>query len=308
MSAHREQLSNLTESDRAEPTLGKVSPGSTENGLNSIPEPRRRRRRGAVAPRAEGKAALYLRVSTAEQADPGLNGGSLESQEERCRALCTARGFDVARVFIDAGQSGGTLERPALRDLREAVAAGEVAAVIVYAVDRLSRRQADTLLLLEEFERHGAGLAAASQEFDTTSPTGRAMLGMLAVFAELQRAEIRERTKAKLRGKAARGEAVSRTPFGLARDGAGFAADPATWPTVARILHERGQPGRSCQAIADALNAEEIPTPTAIRGERRGLVNGAGRWHAATVAAICRNPRVRLVAERELVAEGQGTG
>src|SRR3954452_19256051 len=113
--------------------------------LAAIPQPRKRRRRGATAPNAEGKAALYLRVSTAEQADPGLNGGSLESQEARCRALCEARGLEVVRVFIDPGQSGGTLDRPALTDLRASVAAGEVAAVVVYAVDRLSRRQADTL-------------------------------------------------------------------------------------------------------------------------------------------------------------------
>src|SRR4051794_40886447 len=156
--------------------------------LSTIPEPRKRRRRGAAAPRAEGKAALYVRVSTAEQADPGLNGGSLESQEVRSRALCEARGLEVVRVFVDAGQSGGTLERRALTDLRAAVAAGEVAAVVVYAVDRLSRSQSDTLALLQEFDGHGAGLMAASQNFDTTSPAGRAMLGMLAVFAELQRA------------------------------------------------------------------------------------------------------------------------
>src|SRR4051794_16340031 len=119
--------------------------------LSTIPQPRKRRRKGATAPRAEGKAALYVRVSTAEQADPGLNGGSLESQEAKCRALCEARSLEVARVFIDAGQSGGTLERPALSDLRASVAAGEVAVVVVYAVDRLSRSQADTLALLHEF-------------------------------------------------------------------------------------------------------------------------------------------------------------
>src|SRR3954470_19278797 len=129
--------------------------------VSAIPEPRRRRRRGAVAPRAEGKAAIYLRVSTDEQADPGLNGGSLESQEARCRALCEARGLEVARVFVDAGQSAGTLDRPALDDMRASVATGEVGVVVVYAVDRLSRRQADTIALLEEFEVHGAGLMAA---------------------------------------------------------------------------------------------------------------------------------------------------
>lgn len=264
--------------------------------VSRIPEPRKRRRRGATAPRAEGRAALYVRVSTAEQADPGLNGGSLESQEARCRALCEARGLDVARVFIDGGQSGGTLDRPALAELRAAVAAGDVAVVVVYAVDRLSRRQSDTLALLEEFEAGGAGLAAASQPFDTTTPAGRAMLGMLAVFAELQRAEIRERTTVALRAKRARGEAVGRVAFGLGRDGAGFERDPQTWPTVARILGERAG-GTSCQAIADGLNRDLIPTATAARPSNRALVEGPGHWHAATVAKLCRNPHVLALAE-----------
>jgi len=242
-----------------------------------------------------------VRVSTAEQADPGLNGGSLESQEARCRALCEARGLEVVRTFTDGGASGGTLDRPGLTALREAVRAGEVAVVVVYAVDRLSRRQADTLALLEEFERHGAGLAAASQDFDTTSPMGRAMLGMLAVFAELQRAEIRERTRAKLRDKKARGEATGRAAFGLARSGAGFERDPETWPTVARILSERSG-GASCQAVADRLNADDVATPTAARHESRGLVKGPGQWHAATVAKLCRNPHVLAAAHEHAVA------
>jgi DNA invertase Pin-like site-specific DNA recombinase len=282
----RAVCSNLTASDRLEAV-----------NVSGIPEPRKRRSRGAAAPAAEGKAAVYVRVSIAEQEDPGLNGGSLELQEARCRALCDARGLTPVRVFIDPGQSGGTLDRPALAALRAAVAAGEVATVVVYAVDRLSRSQADTLALLQEFELSGAGLMAASQDFDTTSPTGRAMLGMLAVFAELQRAEIRERTKAKLRAKRARGEAVSRPAFGLAREGAGFARDPQSWPVVARILSERAH-GRSCQAIADDLNADDVPTPTATRGEARGLVTGPGQWHAATVAKLCRNPHVLAAAQR----------
>lgn len=263
--------------------------------LTGIPEPRRRRRKGTVAPTAQGKAAVYVRVSTSEQSDPGLNGGSLESQEAACRALCVARGLEVVRVFTDAGASGGTLERAALAELRQAVRAGEVSVVVVYAVDRLSRRQSDTLGLLEEFEAAGAGLAAASQPFDTTTPAGRAMLGMLAVFAELQRAEIRERTRVALAAKRARGEAVGRSPFGLMRDGAGFTRDPATWATVERILRERSA-GASCQRIADDLNTTGVPTPTASRGEHRGLVQGPGSWHAATVAGLCRNPNIRRAA------------
>lgn len=260
--------------------------------LAGIPEPRRRRKRGATAPAAERLAAIYVRVSTEAQTEET---GSLESQEAACRALCAARGYDVAQLYVDAGQSGGSVDRPALTELRAAVADGSVGVVVVYALDRLSRSQRDTLTLLEEFEHHGAGLAAASQSFDTTTPTGRAMLGMLAVFAELQRAEIRERTRSALRAKRDRGEAVGRTPFGLVRSGTGYAADPESWPIVARILSERGD-GRSCQRIADRLNAENVPTPTAARGGRRGLVTGPGRWHAATVAKLCRNTYILAVA------------
>ena len=65
---------------------------------------------------------------------------------------------------------------------------------------------------------------------------------------------------------------------------------------VARILRERAE-RHTCQAIADGLNADGIQTPTATRGERRGLVVGPGRWHAATVAKLCRNPYVLAVAQ-----------
>jgi|SRR5215207_8865851 len=120
---------------------------------------------------------------------------------------------------------------------------------------------------------------------------------MLAVFAELQRAEIRERTRARLRAKRTRGEAVGRPALGLLRDGATFARDEGTWPTIERIVAERSA-GESCQQIADGLNGDGVPTPTGVRGERRGLV-GPGRWHAATVTKLCRNPHVLRLAGAE---------
>ena len=261
--------------------------------LSAIPRPRQRRRKGVVSAQANGKAAIYLRVSTEEQAE---DGNSLESQEARCRSLCEARGLTIVDTYADAGYSGGTLERPHLTELRKAVRAGTVGVVVVYAVDRLSRSQRDTLNLLDEFEQAGAGLSSASQPFDTTTPMGKAMIAMLAVFAELQRAEIRERTRDALKRKAARGEVVNRLPLGVRRNGTGYERCPQTWPIVARILSERAK-GATCAAIAHNLNAAGIPTATALRGERRGLIAGAGKWHAATVAAICRNQLVLGLAE-----------
>jgi DNA invertase Pin-like site-specific DNA recombinase len=251
--------------------------------LANIPAPRQRRRKGSTAPSAVGLAAVYVRVSTDEQE------GSLESQERACRAEAAKRGLDVAAVYTDEGYSGGTLDRPALVELRAAVGAGEVAVVIVFSVDRLSRRQADVLALLEEFAAAGAGIVSASQPFETTTPMGRAMIGFLSIFAELQREEIRQRTRVALQRKIAEGKPVGRTPYGvrIAGDGDGkhYAANSATWPIVERILAERAS-GRSCQWIANGLNREGIANPSA-----RGI------WSAATVAALCRSRAVRQVAQ-----------
>src|SRR3954451_22261371 len=95
--------------------------------LSAIPRPRERRRKGVVSGQAKGKAAIYLRVSTEEQAE---DGNSLESQEARCRALCEARGLTIVDTYLDAGYSGGTLERPDLIALRGAVKAGTTGVVV----------------------------------------------------------------------------------------------------------------------------------------------------------------------------------
>jgi len=78
-----------------------------------------------------------------------------------------------------------------------------------------------------------------------------------------------------------RGEAVSRTPYGLRRAGKGYEPDPATWPAVAQVLEQRAT-GASCQAIATALNDATVPT-----------ASGHGRWHAPSISKLCRNPWIR---------------
>ncbi len=229
---------------------------------------------------AKTAAAVYLGVSTEEQAQDGSgNGGSLLSQEERCRA-CAARGLEVTHVFADPGASGGTLDRPGLTALRAAVAVGEVAVVVVFAVDRLYRRQVDT----SSCSRSSSATALASPPPLTTSPTGRAMLGMLAVFAELQRSEIRERTRHAPAAKKRRGEAVSRTPMACGAPAGATSRTPPPGRSVARVLSKRAA-GASCEAIAAEFNADGVPT-----------ASGAGRWHPPSVSKLCRNRWIRAAA------------
>lgn len=135
--------------------------------------------------------ALYARVSTQEQA---LHGSSIEEQHSRMRSYCDALGWVVYKVYTDAGFSGSNTHRPALQELLRAVSDHKVDKVLVYKLDRLSRSQRDTLELIEDhFLANGVDFVSMSENFDTSTPLGKAMVGILAVFAQLEREQIKER-------------------------------------------------------------------------------------------------------------------
>ena len=135
--------------------------------------------------------AIYCRVSTTEQAE---NGHSLDEQSERLQNYCKAKGWSNFQVFTDAGFSGAKMQRPALQDLIREVKAHKIEAVLVYKLDRLSRSQKDTLTLIEDvFLANNCDFISMSENFDTSTPLGRAMIGILAVFAQLEREQIKER-------------------------------------------------------------------------------------------------------------------
>lgn len=137
------------------------------------------------------KVALYVRVSTQEQAQEGY---SIAAQTERLQAYCAAKDWIIAGTYVDAGFSGSNMQRPELIRLLGDVRAGIIDCVLVYKLDRLSRSQKDTLTLIEdEFLSRGVSFVSLSENFDTNTPLGRAMVGILSVFAQLEREQIRER-------------------------------------------------------------------------------------------------------------------
>jgi site-specific DNA recombinase len=137
------------------------------------------------------KVALYIRVSTQEQAQEGY---SIDAQTDRLQAYCKAKDWIVFGTYTDAGFSGSNTKRPALQRLLNDVRAGLVDCVLVYKLDRLSRSQKDTLMLIEdEFLSRDVAFVSMSENFDTSTPLGRAMVGILSVFAQLEREQIKER-------------------------------------------------------------------------------------------------------------------
>jgi site-specific DNA recombinase len=163
------------------------------------------------------KVGLYLRVSTQEQAKEGY---SIGEQEVRLRDYSKAMRWDIHKVYVDPGYSGADTNRPALQDLISDVENGKINKVIVYKLDRLSRSQLDTLFLIEKvFLANGCDFVSMTENFDTSTPFGRAMIGILAVFAQLEREKITERM---IMGKEARAKEGKwnggRAPIGYEHD------------------------------------------------------------------------------------------
>jgi site-specific DNA recombinase len=163
------------------------------------------------------KVGLYLRVSTQEQAKEGY---SIGEQESRLKDYSKAMRWDIHKVYVDPGYSGADINRPALQDLISDVEEGKIDKVVVYKLDRLSRSQLDTLFLIEKvFLANDCDFVSMTENFDTSTPFGRAMIGILAVFAQLERERIKERM---MMGKEARakegGWNGGRSPIGYEHD------------------------------------------------------------------------------------------
>lgn len=167
------------------------------------------------------RVGLYPRVSTVEQFKEGY---SIGEQTERLKKYSEAMGWEVYKIYTDPGYSGGSMDRPGLQELIKDVKDGLLDKVVVYKLDRLSRSQLDTLYLIEKvFLANDTDFVSMNENFDTSTAFGRAMIGILAVFAQLEREQIKERMGM---GKAAR--AKEGKWHGGATEPIGYDYDPAT--------------------------------------------------------------------------------
>jgi len=134
---------------------------------------------------------LYARVSTIEQATEGY---SLDEQEARLRAYAAAQGWTVNAFYADRGISGAKLDRPGIQAVIADAKAHIINKVVTYKLDRLSRSQRDTLYLIEDvFLANGVDYVSMTEAFDSGTNIGRAILGVLSTFAQLERSQIAER-------------------------------------------------------------------------------------------------------------------
>lgn len=159
------------------------------------------------------RCAIYVRKSTEHGLDMEFN--SLQNQEESCKAYIasqTFNGWQYYKTYSDAAISGGTMERPALKQMLNDMAHGLVNTVVVYKVDRLSRSILDFHNMMKYFEKYNANFVSITQSFDTSNSMGKLTLNMLLSFAQFEREVASERVRDKIRASKAKGIWVGGNP------------------------------------------------------------------------------------------------
>lgn len=157
------------------------------------------------------KVGIYVRVSTEEQAKEGI---SIDAQIDRCKSFCKARGWKVFRIYTDAGYSAGTLDRPAFKNLVDDINDKKLNILLVYKIDRFSRKLKDLISILEDLKSKGVNFTSVTEQIDTTTAMGEAFFQIIGVFAQLERGMVKERVEMAFDKKIGSGEVLNRAPLG----------------------------------------------------------------------------------------------
>jgi site-specific DNA recombinase len=230
------------------------------------------------------KTIGYLRVSTDGQVEGGYG---LDSQRERIESYAKVYDLHIDEFVVDDGYTGTTLDRPGIKRIMAMCASGEASKVIVYKIDRLSRSQRRLLELIEDhFTANNVSFVSVMEQFDTSTAFGRACIGILGVFSQLDRDTLIERMSNGRKTKASKGERASgQVPYGYVVIDGHTIINDAQASIVRRIFALR-QAGATMQSICNDLHREGVATP-----------KGGSTWYPSAIKTIIDNPIYRGVVE-----------
>ena len=240
--------------------------------------------RQQTQPKRQSKsAALYARVSSERQREEGTIG----SQIEALLAFAQRQGYTVPPewIFSDEGYSGATLIRPALERMRDLAAEGTLETVLIFSPDRLSRKYAYQVLLLEEWGSQGVDVVFVKSPSART-PEEQLLLQFQGMIAEYEGAQIAERSRRGKRHRAKVGSvnALSGAPYGYRYvkrtevSEAYYEVVQAEAEVVCQVFERYTEQGWSLKAIARGLNEQGVPT------------RKKARWEGSTIWYMLRNP------------------
>lgn len=223
------------------------------------------------------RAAIYIRVSTEEQAKEGY---SIPAQRDRLTQFVLSQGWEIAGYYVDDGYSAKDMDRPELQRLLQDISSRQIDVVVVYRLDRLTRSVSDLDELLKYFERHKVGIKSATELFDTTSAAGRLFLYMTGVLAQWERENLGERVRMALDRKVMQGEwhgGFAPLGYDVGEDGKLVINEQEA--ELVRTIYRLYLSGMGDNKICQWLNQQGYPTK--VR---------ASRWTQPVVKYILTNP------------------
>ena len=261
------------------------------------PKPKRARKHRRAAPGfgdiaiGPRRVAIYLRRSTDDEHQPF----SISAQDSALgKYVTTQPGWTLVATFTDDA-SGATTSRPGLQHALRAARAGRFDVLLVYRVDRFSRRLSDLLDLLNELEEAGVAFASATEPFDTSTSIGRMLVQLLGVFVEFERETIIDRVTKGMAMKASKGKWPGGSrPYGfyVDRETQKLMPHPQEAPRLREIFRLFAEERLGTRAIADELN-------------QRGVSNRTGKpWSGHTINRIIANPASRADARTQRAMSG----
>lgn len=215
---------------------------------------------------------IYIRVSTQEQAQEGY---SIAAQKERLLAFCAAQGWTEYRFYVDEGVSAKDTNRPQLNLLFDHIKTGQINMILVYRLDRFTRRVVDLHNMLEEMEQYKCAFKSATEPYDTSTAMGRMFIGLVALLAQWETENLSERIKMALDKKVSDGERVGNIPFGFTLSENETLVKDIKQASVVLEMIQMVKAGKSASQIAAYLTRTN---------------NDRVRWHAQGVIRVLRNP------------------
>lgn len=254
--------------------------------------------------------AVYTRVSVDERAETQTY-STLDNQRDSCLSYIESQksqGWRVFKIYEDSGQSGGSLNRPAMRQLIEDIKKKRIQVVVVYKIDRLTRNHKDFYALLEILNEHEVKFVSTTQHFDTASPAGRLLLHIMLEFAQFEREMAQERTYDKRLAMARKGMYCGgRVPLGYDSKDKKLVVNPEE-AEIVRLSFELYPKLGSVGRVAERLNEMGYRTKKFyVQGKK---ATGSTKFDKKKVSTILANPlyigKIRFKArDKEYLFDGE---
>jgi DNA invertase Pin-like site-specific DNA recombinase len=252
------------------------------------------------------RCAIYTRKSTEEGLEMDFN--SLDAQREACAAYILSQAGEgweqVGELYDDGGWSGGSMTRPALKQLLDDIQAGKVDIVVVYKVDRLTRSLADFAKIVEILDAKGASFVSVTQAFNTTNSMGRLTLNVLLSFAQFEREVTGERIRDKIAASKRKGMWMGGTvPHGYRVEDRKLLIEPQEAEDV-RYIFNRYLELKSVPALVDDLARRGMRTRT--RTLKLGRTIGNVCFGKGPLGFLLKNPVfIGKIKHKDAVYDGE---